>query len=79
MRVEICHRISDGYSGSPDLRLTWLKIIAERHRANHSFAQAAQVRGFPAHPAGVVVRSTCAVNCRSIMLAICPCVAGYWI
>ncbi len=31
-KVDICFRISEGYAGSPDLRVTWLKIVASLHQ-----------------------------------------------
>lgn len=40
-KVEICQRISDGYASSPDLRLTWFKIISDLNRANGAPAEAA--------------------------------------
>jgi hypothetical protein len=42
MKVDICFRISEGYSGSPDLRVTWLKIIAALHKSNKDFLEAGQ-------------------------------------
>ena len=42
MKVDICFRISEGYSGSPDLRVTWLKIVGALHKGNKDFSEAAQ-------------------------------------
>lgn len=40
--ADICFQISEGYAGSPDLRITWLKNIGLLHKSNKDCLEAAQ-------------------------------------
>eukprot|EP00053_Salpingoeca_punica_P019708 m.201446 g.201446 ORF g.201446 m.201446 type:complete len:1981 (-) comp17705_c0_seq2:210-6152(-) len=42
MLIDLQHQIADGYFNSPDLRLTWLITMAEKHVQNSNYAEAAQ-------------------------------------
>lgn len=42
MEVDLRHSIAEGYKHSPDLRLAWLKELAELHAKDKRHAEAAQ-------------------------------------
>ncbi|KAJ0181570.1 hypothetical protein K1T71_002292 [Dendrolimus kikuchii] len=57
MLLDLMHRIARGYQHSPDLRLTWLNNMAQKHmeRSNHAEAGMCLVHG-----AALVAEQTCA-------------------
>ncbi|XP_063839037.1 dedicator of cytokinesis protein 7 [Ostrinia nubilalis] len=57
MLLDLMHRIARGYQHSPDLRLTWLSNMAQKHmeRSNHAEAGMCLVHG-----AALVAEQTCA-------------------
>ncbi|CAB3248141.1 unnamed protein product [Arctia plantaginis] len=57
MLLDLMHRIARGYQHSPDLRLTWLNNMAQKHmeRSNHTEAGMCLVHG-----AALVAEQTCA-------------------
>lgn len=42
MLIDLMYRIAKGYQNNPDLRLTWLLNISQKHLAVQNFAEAAQ-------------------------------------
>lgn len=42
MQIDLHHSIADGYKHSPDLRLTWITTLGERHIRSGRHAEAAQ-------------------------------------
>jgi hypothetical protein len=42
MEIDLRHSIAEGYKHSPDLRLAWLKELAELHSKSKRHAEAAQ-------------------------------------
>lgn len=41
MLIDLMYRISKGYQNSPDLRLTWLQYMAEKHSSRKNYTEAA--------------------------------------
>ncbi len=78
MKVDICFRISEGYSGSPDLRVTWLKIVAALHQANKDFLEAAQAQLVVAYLIAQYLEVTKllppGLNASAVLARICPAV-----
>ncbi len=44
MMIDLMYRIAKGYQNSPDLRLTWLQNLAQKHAERLNFAEAAQCK-----------------------------------
>ena len=43
MHMDLMYRIAKGYQTSPDLRLTWLENMANKHMEHNNHAEAATV------------------------------------